>query len=283
MEHKLSILDHCFTLPTLSLQSIKALGKVDRFEQWSKIVRAYSKCKLTKPEDKLVALSGVARTIQQETGDEYVAGLWRSALRRGMLWRYDLTPVPKASEYRAPSWSWAAIDSEYPLKWEEALDFFVSILNVTVVALYGDPYGQIKHASVRLRCGPLRRGKFQDQEISTVGHDFNTTARTLSYFDHEVTTEHKGQEFPLLIFGPQRDRPEAHQGLILKATGRQPGEYLRIGYFVTEWFRGVSRRRQKFDENFIWGDKSAVPEEGSYEDILEPDENGLEQYVIILV
>lgn len=45
------------------------------FLHWSDLVRGYSKCELTKESDRLIALSGLAQTFQDFTGDEYLAGL----------------------------------------------------------------------------------------------------------------------------------------------------------------------------------------------------------------
>ncbi|KAH8787227.1 heterokaryon incompatibility protein-domain-containing protein [Hyaloscypha finlandica] len=67
------------------------------FNMWNDLVQTYSKCALTRSEDKLVALSGLACLFQDMTGDEYLARLWRSRLKL-------------SSDYRAPSWSWASLD-----------------------------------------------------------------------------------------------------------------------------------------------------------------------------
>ena len=54
---------------------------------WIEIVEKYSKCKLTLSRYKLVAISGLARLMATETGDEYVAGMWRKDLERQLCWR----------------------------------------------------------------------------------------------------------------------------------------------------------------------------------------------------
>jgi hypothetical protein len=48
------------------------------FEMWKDIIVSYTNCALTRPSDKLVALSGLAQSYQNATGDVYLAGLWRS-------------------------------------------------------------------------------------------------------------------------------------------------------------------------------------------------------------
>jgi len=54
---------------------------------WLGIVTRYSSRNLTKELDKLPALSGLAHEYQVRWGDEYLAGLWRKDLWRGLLWR----------------------------------------------------------------------------------------------------------------------------------------------------------------------------------------------------
>ena len=49
--------------------------------QWEDLVRVYSTLKLTRQDDKLHAISGLAAAFQVHAeNDEYVAGLWRNAL-----------------------------------------------------------------------------------------------------------------------------------------------------------------------------------------------------------
>lgn len=80
---------------------------------WYSILEQYSKRNLTVASDKFPALSGVAAQFAHLTGDKYVAGLWERDLRVGLLWRCE---EPKNSrrpqEFRAPTWSWAALDAE---------------------------------------------------------------------------------------------------------------------------------------------------------------------------
>ncbi|KAF4425427.1 hypothetical protein CGCFRS4_v009274 [Colletotrichum fructicola] len=92
---------------------------------WAEIVKAYTSCKLTFKQDKLVALSSIVKKVMKTLVDEYVAGMWRKYLDRELIWsvsvsthRFDIedrahadfvdtcdrTPVA----YTAPSWSWAS-------------------------------------------------------------------------------------------------------------------------------------------------------------------------------
>ncbi|KIM95273.1 hypothetical protein OIDMADRAFT_72138, partial [Oidiodendron maius Zn] len=80
-------------------------------KRWSSLVDEYSACLLTKPSDKLVALSGVADRYSEILNDTYVAGLWQSQLPWNLMWYVQQGQEAKRAEtYRAPTWSWASID-----------------------------------------------------------------------------------------------------------------------------------------------------------------------------
>ncbi|KAL1946176.1 hypothetical protein VTO73DRAFT_15303 [Trametes versicolor] len=72
---------------------------------WLHVVEDYSRRAVSVPSDKLVAC-GALRS-------DYLAGLWRATLLRDLIW---YTPVgarrPRPAVYRAPSWSWAAVDGQ---------------------------------------------------------------------------------------------------------------------------------------------------------------------------
>jgi hypothetical protein len=49
---------------------------------WDSIIERCTSCQLTKLRDKLVvAIAGLAQIIQEESQDEYVAGVWKQNLR----------------------------------------------------------------------------------------------------------------------------------------------------------------------------------------------------------
>ncbi|KAI4645219.1 hypothetical protein J4E93_006019 [Alternaria ventricosa] len=77
---------------------------------------AYSRRSLTKPSDKLPALSGLARTYASllPSPTTYLAGHWSTTLLQDLIWQAVGTTTAPAV-YRAPSWSWAAIDGPFGL------------------------------------------------------------------------------------------------------------------------------------------------------------------------
>ncbi|THU92190.1 HET-domain-containing protein [Dendrothele bispora CBS 962.96] len=78
---------------------------------WNRILADYTLCKLTKSKDKLVAFAGIAEFFHGLWPESrYVAGLWTHLFPEALLW----TTIEGVAQtrYRAPSWSWAAIDGE---------------------------------------------------------------------------------------------------------------------------------------------------------------------------
>lgn len=68
--------------------------------------------KLSCPDDRLMAISGIAEAVQKlravpET--DYPAGLWRSDLPESLLWQSSVSSDNTVlDKYIAPSWSWAS-------------------------------------------------------------------------------------------------------------------------------------------------------------------------------
>ncbi|KAF5604235.1 heterokaryon incompatibility protein [Fusarium pseudoanthophilum] len=84
---------------------------VDVYQQWINLVKTYSGCSLTYPDDRLMAMAGIAEMFRKNSGDEYLAGLWRSRIVEGLNW-VVLEPGPRPQDpERVPSWSWAAVDT----------------------------------------------------------------------------------------------------------------------------------------------------------------------------
>jgi serine/threonine protein kinase len=128
---------------------------------WRDIVREYSKRQLSRSSDKLPALAGLAAIISAANGYQYLAGLWNDDLKHGLLWsRDDSEPPTTRPAYRAPSWSWAAIDSQ--VKWSKSIldlpeDSKTTILccNTTLCSTLS-PFGGVSDGYIKIR-GPVRK------------------------------------------------------------------------------------------------------------------------------
>jgi hypothetical protein len=116
-------------------------------------VGEYTKRSLTNPSDKLPAISGLARRIPAMLHTKYCAGLWESGVRHDLDW-VALEPSEPLDRYRAPSWSWAAVNSPVSFTDERSLNKKTPIFeveNIDVELLGEDEYGQIKTASLTLQ------------------------------------------------------------------------------------------------------------------------------------
>jgi hypothetical protein len=91
---------------------INSIGSNDTaYMSWKKIVEAYSQCALTKKQDKLVAIDGVAKILERAGCGRYCAGIWEDDFLHQMMW-CAWPPGKRSSVYRAPSWSWGSIDGK---------------------------------------------------------------------------------------------------------------------------------------------------------------------------
>ena len=91
---------------------------------WELLITQYTRCRLTRGEDKLVAIFGIIDLIEQLTGDRCLAGMWRRQMPECLLWLVNWglenpngqTAAPalmaprQPRRWRAPSWSWASHD-----------------------------------------------------------------------------------------------------------------------------------------------------------------------------
>ena len=96
-------------------------GPVSLRDRWYELTEDFSSRSLSHESDKLPALAGLASTFAESFGsDQYLVGIWRSHMPSGLLWKTTLENEPsplstfqprRPMSYRAPSWSWASIDS----------------------------------------------------------------------------------------------------------------------------------------------------------------------------
>jgi hypothetical protein len=111
-------------LPRVSSQDQSKEEYFWTFPHWQNLMDQYRGRNLTKPSDRIMAVSGVAQAYQAEHGLTYLAGMWKEHLPRPLLWynrvprgywekmpRRFLTHRPKVRELplkSVPTWSWFA-------------------------------------------------------------------------------------------------------------------------------------------------------------------------------
>jgi hypothetical protein len=90
------------------------LHELQNVVHWPRVVAYYSSCGLTKVQDKLVAIAGIAKRLRPVVKDRYVAGLWEKSLPTSLLWHRsgNIQGCGPPTQYYAPTFSWAASDGE---------------------------------------------------------------------------------------------------------------------------------------------------------------------------
>jgi hypothetical protein len=96
----------------------------------------------------LPAFSGMASNMIKQIKSDYLAGLWRDHLTHDLFWQAIRT-IPKPAKYRAPSWSWAALDAE--VRWRSSqsclkdnCEMYCTIFDAQTTAVGLDPFGAVK-------------------------------------------------------------------------------------------------------------------------------------------
>ncbi|KAK0633915.1 heterokaryon incompatibility protein-domain-containing protein [Immersiella caudata] len=85
------------------------------FAVWWTCVAEYSKLKMTHSSDRLRAIQGIAMHMRTKwQRGKYLAGLWEDTLLQDLCWTLgpNETPQPRPGTPRAPTWSWASINSQ---------------------------------------------------------------------------------------------------------------------------------------------------------------------------
>jgi hypothetical protein len=212
---------------------------------WNEIVCHYTSCKLTRSEDKLVAISAIARIFQRLLDDQYLAGLWKRRLGSQLLWRLRLTysdrveaaklssqPLTRHSRYRAPSWSWASVDGEIrfssmPADRRECL---VKVHETQVTAINEDPMGQVVGGFLRISGGLFTviidrlRDYFVNIQINQQWHQ-------LDHYNLALDEELSSSNFHCLPVNKIKEWSNEYtlECLLLKETSHIQGQFHRVG------------------------------------------------------
>ncbi|KAK1543299.1 heterokaryon incompatibility protein [Colletotrichum paranaense] len=152
----------CFRSPEL----FRALSSAERaYLQWRQVVQLFSERSISFDADRLPALSGMAKQFRmmhedvygsgreghEKQRNRYIAGLWEGDFATQLLWTADddywrnpETVSRRPGKWRAPSWSWAAIEG--PIMFHPMSHFKgdLKVLDVQVEPLMTeDIYGQV--------------------------------------------------------------------------------------------------------------------------------------------
>ncbi|KAJ4339842.1 hypothetical protein N0V95_007679 [Ascochyta clinopodiicola] len=187
-------------------------------ELWRRIVEVYTKTAITNPEDKLIALSGMAKLMAEKMGSkdfpaEYAAGLWKRYLASQLLWQVE--PVwrevdevfdnvsTSPTTYRAPSWSWASVDAQggHGITYGDITDqdLYIDVETVSVIPrTQSNPFGIVESKGTYVNLwGKLRKiilyrkpkGRFGWRLVNR-GHELDSEEHTNVYLDCPTDDTH---------------------------------------------------------------------------------------------
>lgn len=202
---------------------------------WSKIVQLYTRCDLTLGKDKLVAISGLAKHIHDQTGEQYLAGLWRGGLEAQLCWK-SRTATPRPEEPRAPTWSWASVDGTVNLSSLHSGEVRLHIEVQSVSIEPFNPFGEVLWGSINIHCHSLMHGSLEavgGLVVQQILVGSNPIPATISLDCHDWTQSPDVYILPVMdviSLGVTRGLLlEYHSEL--KYPGSPAGGYRRVGVF----------------------------------------------------
>ncbi|KAF5261466.1 hypothetical protein FOXYS1_7846 [Fusarium oxysporum] len=114
---------------------------------WGDLVSIYANCALTNESDRLIAMSGIARSLQEANKDTYLAGLWKKVIHSDLTWKTDASDGAKVfrsdSSY-APTWSWASVVGGHKTLntvYQKYRGIPVSLINLVAERIVSEPPG----------------------------------------------------------------------------------------------------------------------------------------------
>jgi len=135
------------------LNRARVITPFDR--NWTTFILEYTRSNLTRISDCLIALQGLASQIERTAGRRYCAGHWLdAALPLSLLWSAGPLKLPRPSEYRAPTWSWASINGQLTFDIEplipEAETIEIKLLRTTALATHQHHLSKVPLAALLL-------------------------------------------------------------------------------------------------------------------------------------
>jgi hypothetical protein len=258
-------------------------GRIQLYRAWAEMVEQYLMRGITHSSDRLPALSGLAQGMQEVLSDsysleEYLAGLWKFDLERGLLWTPHFSyfssvelhmqfkklgvkarakrRIRPPMKYAAPSWSWASLweirvswggGGHYEFGWEEG---WVEVLAIERRMRGGNRFGNLEYAALSLHGMLCSVEVLEDDVLYDVKLD-KRVGKLLLDEEGPLLASEKG-----LVLMPVLSSNNGRGGdgyginwlvscLALMRTGLKENEFRRVGLglvFETGFFDGIPRR-----------------------------------------
>lgn len=246
-------------------------------DEWLGILHYYSSCKLSKEEDKLVAISAIVKDMKSHLEGlgwptDYFAGIWGLWLPKSLLWsiRTGTAQKHRPRQYRAPSWSWASVDSTVSyLRLGDLYDNegrVASIASKEVTHLTDDDTGQVVSGVLTLR-GKLVRVLLENS-TDPWHNEYLVTAWRAKAFEtaqgDSLECDFDGYNGPNIVFDTEEDVSECvlflpihlvagsdrgdYYGLLLASSG---SDHRRVGYMVIQATFGMFEEIEEYEVRIV--------------------------------
>lgn len=226
--------------------------------RWFDLSEGYSRCQLTRFQDRLPALAGIARQFNElYIRSQYLAGLYELHLPRALLWSRgdrDVQPPSKnesftyGHDFVAPTWSWVSYPRGISFMYCFEIEQEAAILDAVVDLVdVNNPYGMLRSASLVLEAWvadlvcdgehQLENGSFVWQTLMIVGLEGEKREQAFTiYWDHKLEPEDHRVSFQLVIIVIETHYKgsDSWKGLVIKPRGSDHGShqtFLRVGMF----------------------------------------------------
>uniref|UniRef100_A0A0B7KEL3 Heterokaryon incompatibility domain-containing protein n=1 Tax=Bionectria ochroleuca TaxID=29856 RepID=A0A0B7KEL3_BIOOC len=206
-------------------------------ELWAQLVAMYSDCEFTRPSDRLWAFSGIASLFQEASGDEYLAGLWRSRLLEMMDWYVEKPMAAESKEHRAPSWSWASLDESVTMA-RHSLDSYhlAEVLDVIVLSEKAESIDTVIGGSIQLTAPAIiAHFKHFDPGLREVRIEYGPKCHIAKLYPDATEISVLQQSCVMIILHKVINAASVEMVcFVLEADSEAEGAYRRRGYLLIQ-------------------------------------------------
>ncbi|TVY56194.1 hypothetical protein LCER1_G002513 [Lachnellula cervina] len=187
---------------------VETLSLSDIYQKWVEVMTHASERQLGYEEDRLPAISGLAKQFVAafervgNPNEQYLAGLWRSNLARSLIWsieddrdrvgRYDVIEVRRPKAWRAPSWSSVSVEGPVRIPQISGFRSAIEVLEASTEPSTLDPYGQVASGNIVARGRVVYGLSITLKETTTGDEDY-------AYVHGERYAIHHGDMVKLII------------------------------------------------------------------------------------
>ncbi|KAL3291486.1 HET-domain-containing protein, partial [Colletotrichum asianum] len=139
------------------------------YSGWRDLLQYYSVMEAGQQQDRLLAISAVAKKIGRIAKNRYSAGIWMNSPSDSLAWVSSSDKAKRLTSYYIPSWSWASISGEIGLESCTPMEEF-SIQHCQLKSqIPGDDFSAPIEAQMKLQALTFPAHVRRDEEL---GQDF---------------------------------------------------------------------------------------------------------------